>query len=526
MRHSISYLAGAAFGALIAGAAQAQTVVWSSAGDILTFDPQAQSVGINNAALNQVYEPLVGRDVALNLEPGLATSWRAVDTTTWEFKLRQGVKFHDGSPLTAEDVAFSLNRAKAPTSDYRPAVASIAEVVIVDPQTIHIKTSAPSPILPHWLTTIFIMSKAWAEKHNAVQPQNFKEKEESYASRNANGTGPFMLKERTPDVRTVMVANPNYWDRAKYPITFTELEYQPVRSAATRVAGLMSQKIQVVIDPPVQDIDRIEKEAGLKVIKTAEVRSVFLGFDVARDQLLYSDVQGKNPFKDIRVRRAVYQAINNDALQSRIMRGFSQAAGSIIPPGTNGYAAELDTRLPFDLDGAKKLLAEAGYPNGFKMTLECTNNRYINDEAICQAIVPMLARVGITVTLEAKPATQAYAKFLKRDVSFYLLGFGVPTLDAEYMMRFLLHSPQGNNGTWNFGDYSNPRMDALIKAMDQEIDEKKRNEMIAEAIRISRDDIAYIPLHHQVLAWAMASNLDMPIRANNHPLFKYATLKK
>ncbi|MBM3573636.1 MAG: ABC transporter substrate-binding protein, partial [Alphaproteobacteria bacterium] len=376
-------LVGLAFATLAAGAAAAQTVVWSSAGDILTFDPQAQSVGIDNAALNQVYEPLIGRGIDLSLEPGLAMSWRALDATTWEFKLRPGVRFHDGAPLTADDVVFTIKRAKAPTSDYRPAVASIA----VDPLTVHLKTSGPSPILPHWLTTIFVMNKAWAEKNNAVNPQNFKDKEESFAARNANGTGPFMLKERTPEVRTVMTANPNYWDRAKYPASIQELEYQPVRAAATRVAGLVSRKINFVLDPPVQDLDHIEKEAGLKVTKTAEVRTIFLGFDVARDELLYADVTGKNPFKDIRVRRAVYQAINNDAVQSRIMRGLSQPAGSIIPPDTNGYAKELDTRLPYDPDSAKKLLTDAGYPNGFKVTLECTNNRYLNDEAIRQAIV-------------------------------------------------------------------------------------------------------------------------------------------
>ncbi|MBM3572024.1 MAG: ABC transporter substrate-binding protein, partial [Alphaproteobacteria bacterium] len=186
----------------------------------------------------------------------------------------------------------------------------------------------------------------------------------------------------------------------------------------------------------------------------------------------------------------------------------------------------LDTRLPYDPDSAKKLLTDAGYPNGFKVTLECTNNRYLNDEAICQAIVPMLARIGITVTMEARPATQTFAKFLKRDTSFFLLGFGVPTLDAEYSLRFLLHSPQGDNGTWNFGAYANPRVDALIKSADQELDAAKRNAMLAEIIKISRDDLVNVPLHHQGIAWAMTADLDLPIRANNHPLFKYATIKK
>lgn len=506
----------------LAGPALAESLTWSTASDIITLDPHAASVGINNAALAQFYEPLITRDNELKLTPALALSWASLDANTWEFKLREGVKFHDGADFTAEDAAFSIMRAKAPTSDYKVAVSAISDVKIVDDHTIHILTPEPAPTLPDWLTTIFIMDKGWAEANSVLVPQDFKGGEENHAARNANGTGPFRVTERTPGVTTVMAAFDGYWDRAAFPAHYDQLIHVPIGAAATRIAGLISGEIDLVLDPPLQDLDRLEADPALRVDKGNEIRSIFFGFDVKSDTLRYGSGVDTNPFKDVRVRRAVYMAINAEGIQRQIMRGMSTPIGSIYSPRLNGHLPEFDERLPYDPEGAKALMVEAGFGNGFKVRLDCTNNRYIKDEDICQAVVPMLARIGIEVELNLRPATTAFPSMLNRETSFFLLGFDAPTLDAEYIFRFVLHTPDGTLGTWNFGDYSNPEVDALLAKIAVELDPDKRREQMAQVIRITRDDVVYVPLHLQGLAWAMKASISLPIRADNKPQFKYA----
>lgn len=502
--------------------ANAERLTWSTATDLITMDPHAASVGINNLGLGQVYEPLITRDQELKLVPALAESWRSIDDTTWEFKLRHGVTFHDGTPFTADDVIFSIMRAKAPTSDYKVAVASIASVKKADDHTVLVTTSKPDPTLPQWLTTIFVMSKAWAEAHDVAQPQDFKGGKENYATRNANGTGPYTLKERVPGVETVMVAYPNYWDRKTFPIGYGELVHKPVKSAATRVAGLIAGDIDVVLDPPLQDIARIDADPKLIVRKDSEIRSIFLGFDMKSPTLRFGSGTDRNPFLDKRVRQAVYQAISSDGIQRQIMRGLSTPSGSIYSPRLNGYDPKFDKRLPYDPEAARALMKEAGFEKGFTVRLDCTNDRYVNDEAICQSLVPMLARIGIKIELNLRPATQAFPAMLHRDTSFFMLGFDAPTMDPEYLFRFILNTPDGTLGTWNFGNYSDPKIDELIAKVGTTLDQDKRRELIREVIGITRDDIVYVPLHFQSLTWAMKKSVDLSIRADNKPQFKYA----
>ncbi len=524
VKHSARTMAALLASALVllGSAAEARRLTWATSADIITLDPHAASVGINNTGLGQVYEPLITRGPDLKLIPALAVSWKTVDPTTWEFKLREGVTFHDGAAFTAEDAAFSILRAKEKTSDYKVAVNSVADVKVIDDFTLHILTSGPAPTLPDWLTTIFIMDRGWAEAHNVLVPQDFKGGEENYAARNANGTGPFTVTLRTPGVTTEMAAFPGYWDRANFPASYDELVHLTIGSASTRIAGLLSGDIDVVLDPPLQDLGRIEADPALKVEYDTEIRSIFFGFDVSSPKLRYGSGADTNPFLDARVRKAVYQAINAEGIQRQIMRGFSTPIGSLYSPRLNGHLPEFDARLPFDPDAAKALLAEAGFANGFKVRLDCTNDRYINDEEICQAIVPMLARIGIEVEPNLRPATVAFPDMLKRETSFFMLGFDAPTLDAEYIFRFILHTPDGTLGTWNFGGYSNAQIDALLDRIAVELDPDTRRGLMAEVIRITRDDVIYVPLHLQGMAWAMKADVNLPIRADNKPQFKYA----
>jgi peptide/nickel transport system substrate-binding protein len=503
--------------------AEAKTLRWASQGDILTMDPHAQNEGLNNAVSAQIYESLITRDKQMALEPGLALSWKAEEPTRWRFVLRPNVKFHDGSMMTADDVVFSIERAMAPTSNFKQYAQGIASAKKVDNLTVDIITSGPAPVLLPQLTELRIMSKAWSEKNNVTKPQNYIDKEETFAARNTNGTGPYILKSRDPDVRTVMVENPNWWGKREGNVT--EIVYTPIKSDATRIAALLSGEIDLVLDPPLQDLERLKRGGNLKVIEGNENRTIFLGFDHQRDELLYSNVKGKNPFKDVRVRQAVYMAIDIETIKTRIMRGQALPTGSIIAPQVNGFTAATDKRLPLDRAKAKQLLAEAGYPNGFEVTLDCSNNRYINDEEICQAITAMLAQVGINTKLNAMPRATYFPKIQKYDTSFYLLGWGVPTFDALYSLQSLAQTVgQGGDGNFNLGRFSNAKYDALVNQIKVEIDQEKRNSMIRDALQIHNDEVAHVPLHHQLIPWAMKSNITVVHRADNRVETRWVTI--
>ncbi|GAB4475590.1 MAG: ABC transporter substrate-binding protein [Burkholderiaceae bacterium] len=505
-----------AAGAAAAFAVEAKTLRWASQGDILTFDPHAQNEGLNNTANSYIYEPLINYNEKFELEPALAVSWKQETPLIWRFNLRKGVRFHDGTPFTAQDVVYSIERAMSPTSNFRVYTTAIQRAHAVDDHTVLIYTTVPNPVLLRQLPELRIMSKAWSEKHKVTQPQNFVAKEETYAVRNANGTGPYMLKSREVDVRTVFVENPNWWGRANRRGNVTEIVYTPVKSDATRTAALLSGELDFVLDPAPQDLARLRSNPNTKVVEGAENRTIFLGFDQFRDELLYADVKGKNPFKDLRVRQALYQAIDIEAIKRSVMRGSSDPTGAIIQRAVNGWTEEAHKRLPYDEKRARELLAAAGYPNGFSFTLDCPNNRYINDEEICKALVAMWARIGLKVNLNAMPRATYFAKIQKYDTSAYLLGWGVPTFDALYSLQSLAKTVgKEGDGNFNLGRVSNAEYDKLVDAIKSEVDHKKRNELIAKALLIHNREIMHIPLHNQVIPWAMRKNVNVVHRADN-----------
>ena len=523
-----SWTAGLVLGAAMALSwpADAKNVLrWSSQGDALTMDPYSQNEGPTTAMGQHIYDPLIRRDAKLEMIPGLAVSWKVVDPTTWEFKLRPGVKFHDGTPFTADDVVFSLNRVKGPGSDFKSYITTVTEAKKIDDLTVHIVTSQPTPLLAANLTSVAIMSKAWAEKHNVVKAQDYKAKEETHAVRNAMGSGPYVLKIREPDVRTVLEKNPNWWGWDNGKDAPDEIVYTPVKNAATRVAAILSGELDFLLDPPVQDIARLKAAPSLHLKETNQIRTIFLGMDQARSELRSSDVKGKNPFSDKRVRQAVYQAVDIEAIKGKVMRDNAIPAGMVTSPGVHGYTKAHDTRLKYDAEAAKKLLADAGYPNGFSVKLDCPNDRYVNDEGICQALVPMLGRIGIKVQLETQSKTLHFPKIQRGESDFYMLGWGVPTLDSHYVFSFLGATATQGSSSWNFTGYSNKRLDQLSEAMDQELDKAKRDAMIAEAWTLMNGDVPYVPLHHQVIAWAMSKKIDMPIIANDSPQLWLARFK-
>lgn len=508
----------------LAAASQAKTLRWSSQGDILTMDPHAQNEGLNNSVSDHIYEPLVTRGKDLKVEPCLALSWQAVNPTTMRFKLRPNVRFHDGTPMTADDVVFSIERALAPTSNFSPYMQGITGAKKVDDLTVEITTRGPNPVLLPQLTEVRVMSRAWAIKHNVQKPQDFKNNEETYAARNANGTGPFVLRSREPDVKTVLVLNSNWWGKMEGNVN--EIVYQPIKQGATRLAALLSGEIDFVLDPDVQDIPRLKKDPKIRILEGNENRTIFFGMDQHRDELQYSNVKGKNPFKDKRVREAFQLAIDLNAIRTQVMRGLATPTAVMFAPQVDGYDQALDVVRKPDRERARKLLADAGYPQGFEVTLDCPNNRYINDERICQATAAMLAQVNVKVKLNSMPRATYFPKIQKYDTSFYLLGWGVPTFDSLYALQSLLRTVgQGGDGNFNLGRYSNPKVDAAVDALKTETDPAKRRALTREALAVHQADVGHIPLHHQVIPWAMRSNVSAVHRADNRLTVKWVKVQ-
>jgi len=493
----------------------AKTIKWSMQGDSLTLDPHAQNEGPTTQVSRQIYEALVTRGLDMSIGPQLATKWKAVDPNTWYFFLRDDVKFSNGQKMTSEDVVFSILRAKQPTSDFKEYISTISGVKAIDDYTVQIKTSKPNPILLNQLSNIFIMSKKWSTDNFVIAPQNWDAGQETYSATNALGTGPFKITLREPNTKTVFKKNSKWWGNVEHNIT--EIQLLPIKNAATRVAALLSGEIDIVTDAPVQDLNRISSSGGHKVESTPQMRTIFLGMDQAADQLRTGNT-GDNPFKKKEVRQALYQAIDIEAIKKKVMRGLSEPAGIITFPGVTGYTKALDKRLPYDVGAAKKLLADAGYPDGFEVELRCPNDRYVNDEAICTAVVGMLGKIGVKVNLFAQTKSKHFKELKDNQGDFYMLGWGVPTLDSHYVFHYLYET----DASWNKVNFSDTEVDAAIRVMEGEVDLDKRNAAIAKAWKIVRDNIAYLPLHHQVISWASKSNVDVPIRPNNEPLFRFS----
>ncbi|MCG2595496.1 ABC transporter substrate-binding protein [Ramlibacter sp. XY19] len=509
----------------LAAAAQAQTVRVANQGDSLSMDPHSLNESLQLSVTGNVYEPLVGRAKDLSLAPALATSWKQTSPTVWRFELRKGVLFHDGTPFTADDVVFSFQRAAGEGSDLKSNINDVKEVRKVNDHTVDIETKTPFPILPNQLTTLYMLSKKWCEQNQATRPVDRRKGIENAASFRANGTGPYRLRERQPNVRTTFIRNGNYWgtiDGNAQEVIFT-----PIGNDATRVAALLSGEIDVMEPVPVQDIDRINASAGAKVLAGPELRTIFLGMDQKRDELLYSSVKGKNPFKDKRVRQAFYQAIDIDGIQKTVMRGASKPTGLMIGPGVHGFSEAANKRLPYDPEASKKLLAEAGYPSGFEVTMNCPNDRYVNDARICQAVAANLSRVGVKINLAAETKGTYFPKILRRDTSFYLLGWTPSTYDAHDALNALMACPDdAGAGQFNLGAYCNPAQTKLIKQIQAETDKGKRDAMIAEAMKLHSDDIGHLPLHQQALAWGTSKKVDIVQRADNYMPFKWISIKK
>ena len=373
--------------------AEARTLRWARSIDVTTLDPHAANTGPNLLLAHQIYEPLILRRSDGKMVPALAASWELTrDPTIWEFKLRPNAAFHDGAAFDADDVVFSLDRARSDGSDMRSLLSSVERVVKVDPQTVRVRTKGPDPLLPNNLTDILVMDQSWAERHGAVRPAGA---DESPAARSTNGTGPYVLVSREPGVRTVLRRNEGYWGRGEAPLDIHEVVFRPIPDGRARVEALLASEVDFLQDVPVGQIARLAEAQDIRVNTSPENRSVFLGLNVGAPELRSSNIRGRNPFADRRVREASSLAIDRAALRRGVMQDQSVPAGVIVPPFSNGYTDALDRVPAPDLSRARALIAEAGYPDGFGVTLHCTNDRYLSDAELCRAIAEMLTDVGV-----------------------------------------------------------------------------------------------------------------------------------
>ncbi len=513
-------MASAALVAL-AGTAQAETFSWASTTDPQTMDPHAVNAAPETSFLNNIYEGLVRRDREMAIEPSLATSWEPLDGENgWRFNLREGVTYHDGAEFTAEDVLFSYQRASSEASDVRSWFAPVTDVRVVDDFTIDFVTDTPNPLFPDSIANFMILDSGWAEANGAEMPAR---DAENFATMNANGTGPFTLASRDPGVKTTLAPFDGWWGEAEHNIT--EAIFTPIGNSATGLAALLSGEIDFISPIPLQDAAQVEERDGFKVLEGLETRVIMLGFGHNKDSLSYSDeTTGANPFQDPSVRAAVAQAIDVDTIDRVVMRGKSEPASQLLPEGLSGFSEANADRPAFDPDAAKAALAEAGYPDGFSFGLMCPNDRYINDEAVCRAVASMLAKIGVEAKVTAMPVRNYWEELRAGNYDMYLLGWSPGTFDAEHPIRFLAATPDGNLGTWNFGGYSNARVDELLPMIQQELDLEKRQEMIDEVAAILQDETAYVTLYTEPLIWATKSNIDVVQRPDNFFMLRWVTV--
>lgn len=502
--------------------AQAETFKWAATTDPQTMDPHAVNSAPVLGFLNNVYEGLVRRGKDMAIEGALADSWEPIGTEGWRFNLRESVTFHDGAAFTAEDVLFSYERASSEAADTASWFSPVSEVVVVDAFTIDFMTSAPNPLFPDSIANFMIMDKDWAEANDAVVPAK---DQETFATLNANGTGAFQLVERQPGLTTVLEPFDAWWGEVEHNLT--RAEFTPIQNPATAVAALLSGEVDFINPVPIQDAERLKTADGVDVIQGIEARVIMLGFGHELDSLKFGDMAGEaNPFQDARVREAVAKAVNVPAILQTIMRGNAEPASQLVSPAMRGFSAANNERPEYDVEAAKALLAEAGYADGFSFGLKCPNNRYLNDEAVCQAVVGMLAQIGLTAELDAMPVNNYWPELRADNYDMYLLGWSPGTFDHEHPVRFLVTTPneEAKLGSWNFGGFSDARVDELLPMIQSEIDEEARQAMIDEVTSIYQSQHAYVPMYVQPLVWGVRDGVSLTQRPDNFFILRWVTM--
>ncbi|MFN8720489.1 MAG: ABC transporter substrate-binding protein [Rhodospirillales bacterium] len=532
MRHTIRVAATFAALLLAATSAQAQvTLRYGGTTPPLTMDPHSTNDFVTAGLIRNTYDSLVGHANDMSLEPGIATAWRSQAPDTWRFTIRQGVTFHDGTPMTAEDVAFSIMRQRE-SPLYRSLYGGIREARVVDATTVDVVSAAPDPILPRKMVRLFVMSKAWATKNGVEKvPDLGAQGTEAFSLRNANGTGAMRLASHEPGTRTVFEKNAGYWGRFEGNVE--RAIYTPVASAPTRVAAILSRELDLISDVPLQDIERIKGTNGYHVVQAPQQLIMLLEMDGTRDVALDAwDKAGQplktNPLKDVRVRRAFAHAVDANLIVDRVMRGQAKVVGTAAAPGLGGYQPDLDVRWPTDVARARALLAEAGYPDGFAIQLNCPLERYVNTDEICRATASLLARIGVEVRVKGSPWPE-FARMLVNgpNSSFHLIGAAGNSGDSQdtFISIMATRGKEPGWGATNWAMWSNAEFDTVAKELTQTFDEARRTELYRRALTIGKDQVHAVYLHQPLLTWGMRTAVTMPPRADAAIILKDVVIR-
>jgi peptide/nickel transport system substrate-binding protein len=483
--------------------------------DVTSIDPHFHNLTPNNNVGNHIFDALVTKDARGRLTPALAESWRTLDDLTWEFRLRKGVKFHDGSDFTAADVVFSLERVPTVPNSPSPFTTyskQITEKIVVDPHTLRLKTASPYPLMANDMSTIMIVSSRTAKGAST---------EDFNSGKAAIGTGPFRFVRWQKGDRIELARHEAYWG-SKIP--WNRVTFRIITSDPTRIASLLAGEVRAIENVPTADLVKLAKHSDLSLYRIVSHRVMYLHIDSARDKSPFvTDKAGRpldrNPLKDARVRRAMSKAINRQALVERVMEGAARATGQLMPEGMFGYTPALKPE-PYDPDGARKLLAEAGYPDGFGLTIHGPNNRYVNDEQVAQAIAQMLTRVGIVTKVDTMPSAVYFTRANKLEFSLMLVGWGSDTAEASSPLKALLatYSSDKGMGQANRGRYSNPKLDALLEQALATVDDARREKLLQEATQLGMADLGIITLYHQENLWATRKGIAYTPRADERTL--------
>ncbi|MCP3021556.1 ABC transporter substrate-binding protein [Cupriavidus basilensis] len=464
-----------------------------------SMDPHFYNLFSNINVSEHMFECLVKMDADSKIIPGLAESWKLVNNLTWEFKIRKGVKFHDGSELTTDDIVWSLERPSTIQNSpgkFDVYTKAIINKKVIDKYTIQLTTNTPYPLMLNDLTSIFIVQKKATQ---GLTSDDFAQ------GKGMIGTGPFKFVSYARDDRVELVKNPDYWGPKP---AWDKVTLRFIPNPATRMAALLSGDVQAIENVPTPDLPQVRKDPKLSFFSKISHRVIYLYTDDKKDKSPFVTTKegapmDKNPLKDARVRNAISMAINRQGIKDRLMEGLAEPTNNLVPPTLFGYNPNLKT-VKYDPEGAKKLLAEAGYPNGFGITLHTPNNRYVNDEKIAQTIAQNLTRIGIATKVEAMPMATYSSKGIKHEFSFGLLGWGAQTGEVSSPLRALLacEDPKKGFGTTNWGEYCNPKMDVVLEKALATVDDGERSKLLQEATAIAINDGGIIPIHQQVTTWA------------------------
>jgi peptide/nickel transport system substrate-binding protein len=525
LRQVAPWLAGSVL-VLTAFASQAEPLTIGTSAEASAMDPHYHNLGPNNEMRRHIFESLVDTDAAQRLQPGLAESWQAVDDTTWEIKLRPDITWTDGKPFTAQDVVWTLCRipnVQDSPSSFTIYTKAVDAVETPDPHTLIVKTAAPYPLIPTEFSTWGIIQAPEDaqdlvfDKAGCDYAGQWPKTEDFNSGKLAVGTGPYKFVEYTKGAQIVLERNDNYWGEKP---AWERVTFRPITSDGPRVAALLAGDVDMIDNPPIQDLPRLKGEEGIEVVQGLSNRVIYLALDqFAEPSPGISGTDGKNPLKDIRVREALSKAINREAIVDRIMDGVAVPAAQLLPESMFGSDPDLKP-VAYDPEGAKQLLAEAGYPDGFELVLGTPNDRYINDEKVAQAVAQFFTRVGVKTSVDAATASVFFGRRNKFEFSVYLAGWGAATGEMSSPLKSLVATldEERGYGTTNRGRYSNPKMDELLTQALQTVDDAEREKLLREASRIVIEDYGILPLHYEVTPWAFRKGLTYTPRADQYTL--------